>query len=292
MIIGDRREEVIENIKKALENETYSAKVELSDPVITKEESDAIVNRYLENSKKFSFKLKSFVARRITNLATTILNKDTEIVGLENLKGLEGGAVVTCNHFSPLDNTCVRYLVHNKLKRKRINIVSQETNFLMPGILGFLLNYSDVIPISGNKKYLTGEFMNILEGLVSKGEYVLIYPEQEMWFNFRKPRPIKRGAYYYAAKLRAPIIPCFIEMIDKDEIDKDNFLKVKYRLHILPVIYPDKSLSEREDSARMCEADYTLKKEAYERVYQKELTYDFSHTDIAGYIPQKEESEK
>lgn len=290
MIIGDKREEVIENIRVALREEDFQSKVEVNDPVLTREESDAIVNRFVENSGKMSFKIKSFFARRIATTLSSVLNKDTEIVGLENLEGLEGGAIVTCNHFSPLDNTIVRYLVHNKLHKKRINIVSQETNFAMPGFLGFLMNYADIIPISGNKNYMSGDFTKKLQSLVDKGEYVLIYPEQEMWFNFRKPRPTKRGAYYYAAKFQMPVISCFVEMIDETEVDRDDFMKVRYRIHVLPLIYPDPDLSIRENSVMMNEKDYEQKKNAYERAYGKELEYSFENADIAGWKPSEKES--
>ena len=290
MIIGDKREEVIENIQKALVSGEYCAKVEVNDPVLSREESDAIIDRYILSSDTLSFKVKSFVARKIANVFTKALNKDTEIIGLENLEGVEGGAVITSNHFGPLDNTAIRYLFHHKLGMKRVNIVSQETNLAMPGVIGFLMNYADIIPISGNKKYLGGKFLEKIQSLVDKGEYVLIYPEQEMWFNYRKPRPVKRGAYYYAAKMGTPIISCFVEMVDKDEIDRDNFRKVQYKVHVLPAIYPDPSLSVRDNSARMCEIDYMQKKAAYEKAYKKELTYDFYCDDIAGYIPQDKES--
>ena len=82
----------------------------------------------------------------------------------------------------------------------------------------------------------------------------MIYPEQEMWFNYRKPRYLKPGAYYYASKYNVPIISCFIEIIDK------------------------------ENAAWMSERDYSQKKEAYEKAYNKKLDYKFEDDDIAGWI--------
>ena len=105
-----------------------------------------------------------------------------------------------------------------------------------------------------------------------------------MWFNYRKPRPPKRGAYHFAAKLNAPVISCFVEMIDTPEKDTNEFFKVKYRIHILDVLYPDASLSVRDNSQSMCEKDYKLKKDVYERIYGKKLCYKFETDDIAGWI--------
>ena len=245
MIIGDKRELVIENISTAAENGDFHIKVEVNDPVLTHEESNRIIENYLEKSDTLPFRAKSYVARKIANLLTRSLNKNTEITGLENIEGITGGAIITSNHFSPLDNTAVRHLTRT-LGKKRINIVSQETNLAMPGIVGFLMNYADIIPIADNKHYMHRDFMTILSDLLKKDEFVLIYPEQEMWFNYRKPRPLKRGAYYYAAKLQVPVVSCFVEMQNLPEVDTEGFYKVKFVVHILPTIYPDKNKTVKE----------------------------------------------
>ena len=112
---------------------------------------------------------------------------------------------------------------------------------------------------------------------------MLLYPEQEMWFNYRKPRPPKNGAYFYAAKLNVPIVSCFVEIIDLNKDDNSEFKKVKYVLHILDVLYPDKNKTVRENTDYLALTDYSLKKACYERVYGKKLTYRFEDGDIAGW---------
>ena len=104
-----------------------------------------------------------------------------------------------------------------------------------------------------------------------------------MWFNYRKPRPPKNGAYFYAAKLNVPIISCFVEIVELDVDDTAEFKKVKYILHILDVLYPDQNKSVRENTEKLGIRDYTLKKECYESVYGKTLTYNFENSDIAGW---------
>ena len=285
MIIGDRREEVIENIRTAAEGEAFYNKVEVSDPVLTEEECAAIVRRYLDSRGSVSFKTKSFAARRAANLLSRGLNAETEILGMEKLKAVSGGALITSNHFSPIENTVIRYLALKQGKR-RLHVVSQVTNLAMPGVIGFLMNYADIIPISADLHYLQREFVSILSDLMKRKEYVLIYPEQEMWFNYRKPRPPKIGAYHYAAKLGTPVISCFVEMVDgeKKEKGREEFYKVRYVLHVLDVLTPDPEKSVRENSRLMCARDYELKKTAYERAYGKPLTYDFEDSDIAGWV--------
>lgn len=283
MIIGDNREAVIENIKVAAENGDFHSKVEINDPNLTPEQSKAILDRYVQNRQKTSFKAKTLLARQAANLLTFALNRNSEITGIENALSIKGGAIVTSNHFSPVENTAVR-LVVKKLGKKRINIVSQETNLAMPGAIGFLMNYADIIPIAEDKNYLKNDFPEIIKSLIQKNEYVLIYPEQEMWFNYRKPRPFKRGAYYYAAKLGVPVISIFVEMQDLNEKDTDEFNKVKFKIHILKTIYPDPEKSVKENSVLMCEEDYAQKKAAYEKAYGKPLDYTFQNSDIAGWV--------
>ncbi|MBQ7288195.1 MAG: 1-acyl-sn-glycerol-3-phosphate acyltransferase [Clostridia bacterium] len=284
MIIGENRPAVIENIKAAVANGDFYKKVETNDPVLSPAEAKSITDRYLATRKTAAFKFKSFVARQIANIGTSLLNKDTEIIGDVDAAVLKNGAVITSNHFSPIENTVIRHYIRKKGLR-RLNIVSQVTNFAMPGIIGFLMNYADTIPLSEDMRYLSKNFIDVLKELVNKKEVVLIYPEQEMWFNYRKPRPLKRGAYHFAAKLNRPIVSCFVEMVERPEMETPEFHKVQYCLHILGVIYPDSSKSIKENSEKMCKADYALKKDAYERAYGKPLDYSFEISDIAGWQP-------
>lgn len=283
MIIGERREDVIENIRQATERKEMNCKVEIGDPILTQSQSQRIIKRYLTSRRKISYKFKAMIARWIANIATDRLNYNTKIEGWQKIASLTGGALITCNHFNQLDNTVIRYLTLN-LGKKRINIISQETNFAMNGIIGYLMKYADTIPLSNNLKAGYKGLMDVMAKLLNKGEYILIYPEQEMWFNYRKPRPCMKGAYLFATKLKVPIISCFIEIRDMDEMDTDEFRKVKYVIHILDVIRPEQCKSDRDNMKEMCERDYELKKSAYERIYGKELSYDFEPSDIAGWL--------
>lgn len=284
MIIGENRPAVIENIKNAAENGDFYKKVELNDPVLTEAQAKTITDNYLSSRKTFGYKAKAFLARSIANVATMAVNKNTEIIGDVDPDAFDNGAIITSNHFSPIENTVIRYFVKKK-GLKRLNIISQVENFAMKGIIGFLMNYGDTIPLSGDMHYLARDLIQVLEQLVDKKEAVLIYPEQEMWFNYRKPRPFKRGAYHFAAKLNRPVISCFVEIIDLPKKENDQFRKVRYRLHVLGVIYPDSNKSVKENSNEMCQKDYALKKSAYEKIYAKPLTYDFETSDIAGWTP-------
>ncbi|MBQ8859948.1 MAG: 1-acyl-sn-glycerol-3-phosphate acyltransferase [Ruminococcus sp.] len=283
MILGDNRVAVIENIKTFAQNGEFHKKVELNDPVLTAEESRAITQSFMENRTDIIYRVKSYFAVTLAKIATKLINKDTKIIGLEKIPNDIGGALITSNHFSPFENTVIRHLTNN-LKRSKLGIISQTSNFAMKGPIGFLMNYADTIPISTEPRYLARDFLSVLkEKLVDKKQMVLLYPEQEMWFNYRKPRPPKNGAYFYCAKLNVPIISCFVEMVDLNEDDTYEFKKVKYVLHVLDVLYPDENKTPKENTEYLSELDYNLKKECYEKVYNKKLSYDFEPTDIAGW---------
>ena len=283
MIIGENRKAVIENIKRYAESEQFHNKVEVKDPNLTAEQSRKITDNYIENRNRVLYKFKKCLGVWLAKAATCLINKDTEIIGLDKIPNDLGGVLITSNHFSPLENTVIRHLT-NKLGRKDLGIISQTSNFAMKGLVGYLMNYADTIPISTEPRYLARDFLSILkERLVDKKHAILLYPEQEMWFNYRKPRPPKDGAYFFASKLNVPIVSCFVEMVDLTEDDTPEFKKVKYILHVLDVLYPDPQKSVRENTEFLSHTDYTLKKNCYESVYGKELTYTFENSDIAGW---------
>ena len=283
MIIGENRKAVIENIKRYAESEQFHNKVEVNDPNLTAEQSRKITDNYIENRNRVLYKFKKCLGVWLAKAATCLINKDTEIIGLDKIPNDLGGVLITSNHFSPLENTVIRHLT-NKLGRKDLGIISQTSNFAMKGLVGYLMNYADTIPISTEPRYLARDFLSLLkERLVDKKHAILLYPEQEMWFNYRKPRPPKDGAYFFASKLNVPIVSCFVEMVDLSEDETPEFKKVKYILHVLGVLYPDPQKSVRENTEFLSHTDYTLKKNCYESVYGKELTYTFENSDIAGW---------
>jgi len=103
------------------------------------------------------------------------------------------------------------------------------------------------------------------------GGAVLIYPEEQMWFNYRRPRPGRHGVYDYAAQLNIPIVSLFTEIIDtgKPEPSDPEFNKNRYVVHVLDTLYPDPSLPADERSKALRRADDAQRKAAYERIYGK-----------------------
>lgn len=284
MIIGGSKKEVIKNIKKNIENNELNKKVEIGDPNLSEDEIQKYINDFYRNKKKLSYFFKNKIANKTVKKISKELYPDIKINGLEklDLADLSNGAIITSNHFNPLDSYNIRKIVEEKL-HKKLYIVVQDTNLAMPGFLGFLFNNIEVIPLSKSPNYIIKKFVPELKKILSKGDFILIYPEEEMWFNYRLPRPCKRGAYQFAHELDVPVISCFVKMIDTDKTDNDEFNKVKYEVSINKVIYPEAGESVKSDSRKMAEVDYEARKKAYEDAYNKKLNYEFDISDIAGW---------
>lgn len=285
MIIGGSQQEVVRNIKRAVLQREFHAKVEPSDPKLTSAESQRVIDQFWKNKQSARGHFNNHLARGFANTASYWLNLHTKFSGLEKLAQVTGPAILTTNHFNPFENTAVRVAIR-RAGRKHLYIVSQETNCLATGWLGFLFNNYDILPIVSQQKnfaYMGREFPKHLKQVFDQGEIVMIYPEQEMWLNYRKPRPLQRGAYYYAARFQVPIISCFNEIIDTGKRDNDEFNKTRMHLHILDPIYPDSSLSVRACSLKMRDQDYRQKVAAYEKAYHEPLTYRWEAGDIVGW---------
>lgn len=286
MIFGFHRRQVINNIKKNVAKKQFDAKAELHDPVLNNKETNKIVSKYWQYTKTISYRLFNPLVRVVFNIASQILTGRCSIDGIENLPD-SPTAFITGNHYNQFDVLLIGKLALKK--RKRLFIVVEASNLAMPHLIGWAVRNFDSLPIDHDFHYLSRIFPKKLAQVLSKPGWILIYPEEELWFNYRKPRPLKKGAYYYAAKFNQPIILTFTEIqaTSKRELFQRDFYKTKKILHILPTIYPNPDLKIRENMQRMAEIDYRQKKAAYEKYYQRKLTTDFSYEDIAGFSPKK-----
>ncbi|WEV37056.1 1-acyl-sn-glycerol-3-phosphate acyltransferase [Lactobacillus sp. ESL0677] len=285
MIIGDNRERVIANIKHATEIGDFNAKVEVGDPILSLQERTSLVNDFWQKQQTFIGKLNNKIGHTLFDALTYALTASTILTGLDNLSGLpRGGAIITTNHFNQIDSLPIKRLA-NKAQHQ-LTIAIEDTNLKLPGILSYLMNYVGTIPLVKSTSYISNNFPQHLNDVLTQNNWVLIYPEQEMWWNYRKPRQLQRGAYYFAAKQNVPIISTFIEIQTLPKLEKDHphFQQTKYVVHVLPTIYPDTSVEANIDSRRMLKQDYQQKVTAYETAYQCKLDYTFTPWDIAGWL--------
>lgn len=220
---------------------------------------------------KFAFKMAhKFVDELIADRKLII----KEIKGVENFHALESGAIITCNHFNAYDSFAIQ-LAYEAAQQPQRNFwrVIREGNYTsFPGFYGFLMRHCNTLPLSSNIDTMK-KFFAAVDELVKNGDYVLFYPEQSMWWNYRKPKPLKRGAYLYAARSGAPVLPCFITMQDSDVMGEDGFYVQEYTIHISPPIFPKQGLNHRNQAEYMMKKNYETWKDIYESVYHIPLSY-------------------
>ena len=191
----------------------------------------------------------------------------TRYVGRENLKGLKG-AVLTCNHVTKFDCSAVK---HGARGRRTFVIAAPFNN--MKGLLGEMMRAGDMIPLNttvhGNMKFNK----TIEKVLTKKKQFLLVYPEASMWWNYKKPRPYKDGAFNIAVRYNVPVVPHFITFKDSKKFDKEGINIPKLTVHILKPIYPDNSLSRHDNIEYLKNAAFNACKEVYEKTYDIPLSY-------------------
>lgn len=219
------------------------------------------INKIKRNIANFC--AKRYIGKLIKNKQLNI----KEIKGIGNLKNLNSGAVLTCNHFSWLDNFCVQK-VFEKVEKKGQKMwkIIREGNYTNPPCLGFFFRNCNTFPLSSNISTMK-KFMSAVRTALSNGDFILIYPEESLWPDYKKPKPLKDGAYRFAIKGNVPVVPIFITF----ETNLEGL--TEYTVHVLPPIYKDDTKSYAENVEAMKNKNYDEWVRIYEEVYNQPLEY-------------------
>ena len=242
--------------------------------------------------KKISSKIKSKVTTKYAEHLVKKLIKEKKLIikevqGLENMQEVKSGAVLTCNHFNPFDcfimELVFRYSKQNK--NKKIFKIIREGNFTnFPGMYGFFFRNCDTLPLGTTKKAISC-LLKAVDVILKRGDFILIYPEQSMWWNYKQPKPMKNGAFNFAVKSNVPVIPSFITFNDSNVIGEDGEPVQEYTVHVGKPIYPDENLSAKENMKMLRDMNYKFCVETYERVYGKPVEYKtIKHENLPEYV--------
>ena len=216
--------------------------------------------------------LKHWFCLRCVKHFTNLINKNFTNLKINkniNLKNIKG-AIVTCNHISVVDSFAVRKAVSMDL-----HFVGAEFNNFK-GTMGFFSRNSGYIPLPLDlKKEKMKKFNDAISYYLKKGKKILIYPEQSMWRDYKKPRPLKNGAFHYAVLNNVPILPTFITIKEKQiKVDNNGFQNFgDYTIHVLKPIYPKPELNAKENIEYLRKENYRVWKELYEKTYSIPLIY-------------------
>ena len=238
-------------------------------------------------NKKSSNKIKTKFANKIGEHFLDSLLKNKKLIikdvqGIENLQNIETGAILTCNHFNPYDSFAIEEVCRRagQLKKRKLYKIIREGNYTnFSGLYGFFFRHCDTLPLSSSNETMM-EFIKAVDTILQRKDFILIYPEQSMWWNYRKPKPLKNGAFKLASKNNVPIIPIFITMEDSDIMGEDDFPVQQYIIHIEKPIYPNSELSDKENMVQMKEQNAAIWKRVYEEFYKVPLEYTTEKKEI------------
>lgn len=278
------RLEILDRIKNLEREGKFDQDVEDDPPTIALEPDNV---DYL-NKKSYS-KLKTKVANKIgTRFLDNLLKENKliikEVKGIENLEKVSTGAMITCNHFNPFDSFSIEEIFRNskQAKTKKLYKVIREGNYTnFPGLYGFFFRNCNTLPLSSNPRTMV-EFVKAVDVILKKGDFILIYPEQSLWWNYRKPKPLKNGAYKLAIRNNVPVIPIFITMEDSDIIGDDGFPIQEYTINIEKPIYQDENLSTKENVEYMKNKNFEIWKNIYEEFYKIPLEYITENKELSA----------
>ena len=278
---NEERLKVLKKIEQLEQKGLFDVDAEEDPPTIPllKEDVD-----YLR--EKRTNRIKSRIANTVGEMFVNELLKENkliikEIKGMEHLKNLKTGAVLTCNHFNPFDSMAIEkvFRISKQHKNKKLYKVIREGNYTnFPGLYGFFFRNCDTLPLSSSTETMV-EFMRAIDTILQRDDFVLIYPEQSMWWNYKKPKPLKNGAFRFAARNMVPVLPIFITMEDSEIIGDDGFPIQEYTINICEPIYPNENLKEKENSKIMKDKNFEVWKNVYEDFYKIPLEYTTIQND-------------
>lgn len=269
------RLEILEEIERLEREGKFDVDPEKDPPTIVLLPEDI---DYLRTKSKD--KIKSKVATKIgEKLVDELLRRNKLIIkdvrGIENFEKVKTGAIITCNHFNPFDSFTIEkvFRMTSHCKTKKLHKVIREGNYTnFPGLYGFFFRNCDTLPLSSNKQTMI-KFVKAVDEILQRGDFILIYPEQSLWWNYRKPKPLKDGSFRFAVRNNVPVIPIFITMQDSEIIGDDGFPVQEYIVNIENPIYPNNEVSEKENVENMKNENYEVWKKVYEDFYKIPLTY-------------------
>jgi len=184
------------------------------------------------------------------------LTHGLRIYGKANLrkhkKELKNGAITVSNHVFMWD-----YLAVLKAIRPHISYFPAWENNLETGFQPFM-RMLGAMPIPEDNIHAMISFKRAMDGVVSSGKWLHVFPEGSMWYFYPDIRPLKPAVFSYAVKYEKPLIPITMSFRKRKGwrriFGKGPFVD----LHIAEPIYAYKTLSPRESAEELRKRAYII----------------------------------
>lgn len=269
--MGIPKKELVNKITECERLGQFDQPVQPSNPNLVAEIKDDYV--YLKHN--IFNKVGNTLAHGIVRIASACFARGVhlKVEGRHNLKGVKS-AIVTCNHVRDLDCT---YITHAIRHHRIYYTVSPNNN--KKGIAGFFLRQGGILPFGGSLAN-TKNLSRTISELLKKKNYIVFYPEAQLWWNYQKPRPLKKGAFYFATINNVPVVPMFLTFSARKKARRDGLPKYDLTMHIMSPIYPDPNKSKSENIETMLYTNFALWRDKYEEVYKQKLEYTTENLEV------------
>ena len=193
------------------------------------------------------------------------------VFGIWRVKGRKkikkiGACITTSNHVGYLD--AVLTLRASGMQNRYIVAAPHNCKSTLGGKI---LTSAGEIPLPISYKGMR-PFNDMLEYATGKKAKIHFYAEKSMWIDYRKPRPHKDGAAFYADKLDIPIVPMLYCFRTPRGLRRLLHLP-KAAIEIGDPIYADKALPPVERKADLTKRTYDATVRLYEQFYGIPLEY-------------------
>lgn len=188
------------------------------------------------------------------------------VKGRKKLKKL-GACITTSNHVGYLD--AVLSLRATGMQSRYIVAAPHNCK---DTVGGKILCAAGEVPLPINFKGMR-PFNEMLEYVAEKqSAKIHFYAEKSMWIGYKKPRPHKDGAYYYADKLNLPVVPMLYCFKEPKGLRKLLHLP-KAVIKIGEPIYVNTELPTAKRKADLAQRAYAATVALYEEFYGVPLEY-------------------
>ncbi len=228
-----------------------------------------------ENAQKNKI-IKIWKESFINNAIKRKIFKINQVNGSNVLENLNTGGIITMNHFNPMDMFAVERTLKQIGVNKKVYKVIREGNYTnFPGWIGLYFRNDNTLPLSQVPETME-MFYEAIETILKNGDLIIVCPEQSMWLNYRKPRPLRYGAFKFAVSNNVPIIPIFITMDDSAH---------EYNINIGNLILKDDNLTLKQNIKKMRDMNYEFCVNAYKNFYSEDVKYiTLPHEYLPEYV--------
>lgn len=269
------------NVKFDILHKEYEAEGKLNEITIPSNTHNAVTvdENYDFEQRGFFKKIAQFLIGLLTRLGGPILNWilfGVRFKGRKNLKALKKtGFIGVSNHVLFLDNLLIRQAIYFTGKRLFITVAPHNCK---RGIGGAMMRAGGIVPIPLDHPNALKQFNKKVHSELSKGNCIHFYPEQSLWFQYSKPRPLLKGAFTYAAKENVPVVPMFLTFKETHGLRKLISHYKRVTVNILEPIFPDPDKTRGENTSNMQKAANDAMLACYRQTYDdcRECIYDFN----------------